>query len=109
MASSYTANNGAPFFLQTAPASPRWSSWPCDSATWVMPFVAASQAIPDFSKVGFPLRNGSIRMTLLPVSTRKQEWPYQVIFIALCLAIARDVADGAEYKADVIRHNPPWP
>ena len=39
----------------------------------------AVHARPVFSKVGFPVRNGSIRMLDLAVSMRKQEWPNQVI------------------------------
>ena len=44
------------------------------------------RGIPAFSKVGFPVRNGSIRMRDLPVSMRKQEWPNQVICMA-CLVL----------------------
>ena len=33
-------------------------------------------------KTGFPVKNGSIRMALPPMSRRKSEWPNQVIFIS---------------------------
>jgi len=39
------------------------------------------KGMPDFAKVALPVRKGSIRIRLAPVSIRKQEWPNYVIFI----------------------------
>ena len=102
IASSKLANSVAPDFLQISPASPVWSECPCVSATCVTPLVASSQAIPDCSKVGLPLRKGSMRITLVPVSSRKQECPYQIIFTPRLLAIAP--LRAAQYK-DRVRDN----
>ena len=78
MQSSKLATSIAPLFFCTAAASRMWSLWPCVRSTWVTPSAGPSQPLP---QDGLPERNGSIRIFALPVSTRKAEWPYQVIFM----------------------------
>src|SRR5262249_1809373 len=67
---------GAPVAAEMSRASPTWSAWPCVSTIWVTPLIAA--ALSD-TKAGLPVKNGSISTALPAKSSRKAEWPYQVI------------------------------
>src|SRR5690606_5691744 len=91
------AVTSAPVFLAIAMVSPMWSSWPWVRTMWVTPSATASTE-SDEGKVGFPLRNGSIRISAPGTTTRKAEWPYQVSFIVSRLV--------SEYEA-IARHNRP--
>src|SRR6266849_9079495 len=63
-------------------ASPTWSAWPWVSTMWVTPLMAA--ALSD-TKAGLPVKNGSISTALPAKSSRKAEWPYQVICMMVIL------------------------
>src|SRR5690606_14596502 len=54
---------------------------PCVSSTCVAPSAGPSHPP---SRHGVPDRNGSIRIRASPLSMRKAECPYQVIFMGLC-------------------------
>src|SRR5215831_12903485 len=73
---------GAPVADAMSSVSPTWSPWPCVSTMWVTPLMAA--ALSD-TKAGLPVKNGSISTALPAKSSRKAEWPYQVICILVLL------------------------
>src|SRR5580704_3836288 len=66
----------APVVLAISRVSPTWSEWPCVSTMWVTPRAAA--ALSEIN-AGLPVMNGSINTALPSKSSRKAEWPYQVI------------------------------
>ena len=63
----------APVALRMSSESPVWSPWPWVRSTCVQPSEACCQV--DVA-AGFPVKNGSTRMTDVPVSMRKAEWPW---------------------------------
>src|SRR6266446_6877482 len=73
---------GAPVAAEMSRASPTWSEWPWVSTMWVTPRMAA--ALSD-TKAGLPVKNGSISTALPAKSSRKAEWPYQVICMMVIL------------------------
>src|SRR6266851_120350 len=84
---------GAPVVAEMSRASPTWSPWPWVSTIWVTPLMAV--ALSD-TKAGLPVKNGSISTALPAKSSRKAEWPYQVICMMVVLGWETD-GSGRRY------------
>src|SRR5262245_56184882 len=68
---------------------------------WVMPLMAA--ALSD-TKAGLPVKNGSISTALPAKSSRKAEWPYQMI----CMTVVLGLGGGRQNTQCVAAINAHW-
>src|SRR5258705_13551710 len=81
-------------------SAPRWLESTWVSMMWVTPLIAA--ALSD-TKAGLPVKNGSISTALPAKSSRKPEWPYQVICMIAVLGWGGVGSVGRKIPRRVLR------